>query len=164
MDWPTSSQGCYLFHCFLFVCLFFFVGHQYGKKDAGDVGHIPPGWDQWHALVSHTHTHTNANTQMPYLPVLLLLQPLLCVYRWATRSTTTTRCQSTAKKRRTVTVMKRITLQTSSWVVITLMTAVTPACSKPVISGVVMHKDIYVGIYGKKCDCSPSTCLNQLMS
>lgn len=28
-------------------------------KDAGDVGHVPLGWDQWHALVNHTHTHAN---------------------------------------------------------------------------------------------------------
>ncbi|XP_068430168.1 glucosamine (N-acetyl)-6-sulfatase (Sanfilippo disease IIID), b [Clinocottus analis] len=35
----------------------FFAGkylNQYGKKDAGDVGHVPPGWDQWHALVGNS--------------------------------------------------------------------------------------------------------------
>uniref|UniRef100_A0A8D3C6X0 N-acetylglucosamine-6-sulfatase n=1 Tax=Scophthalmus maximus TaxID=52904 RepID=A0A8D3C6X0_SCOMX len=35
----------------------FFAGkylNQYGKKDAGDVSHIPPGWDQWHALVGNS--------------------------------------------------------------------------------------------------------------
>ncbi|XP_036383342.1 N-acetylglucosamine-6-sulfatase-like [Megalops cyprinoides] len=25
--------------------------NQYGKKEAGEVSYIPPGWDQWHALV-----------------------------------------------------------------------------------------------------------------
>ncbi|XP_075963576.1 glucosamine (N-acetyl)-6-sulfatase (Sanfilippo disease IIID), b [Anarhichas minor] len=35
----------------------FFAGkylNQYGKKDAGDVGHVPPGWDQWNALVGNS--------------------------------------------------------------------------------------------------------------
>ncbi|XP_026153954.1 glucosamine (N-acetyl)-6-sulfatase (Sanfilippo disease IIID), b [Mastacembelus armatus] len=35
----------------------FFAGkylNQYGKKDAGDVDHVPPGWDQWHALVGNS--------------------------------------------------------------------------------------------------------------
>ncbi|KAG7499573.1 N-acetylglucosamine-6-sulfatase-like [Solea senegalensis] len=35
----------------------FFAGkylNQYGKKEAGDVTHIPPGWDQWHALVGNS--------------------------------------------------------------------------------------------------------------
>ncbi|XP_074474712.1 glucosamine (N-acetyl)-6-sulfatase (Sanfilippo disease IIID), b [Sebastes fasciatus] len=35
----------------------FFAGkylNQYGKKDEGDVGHVPPGWDQWHALVGNS--------------------------------------------------------------------------------------------------------------
>ncbi|KAM9735039.1 LOW QUALITY PROTEIN: glucosamine (N-acetyl)-6-sulfatase (Sanfilippo disease IIID), b [Menidia menidia] len=35
----------------------FFAGkylNQYGKKEAGDVGHVPPGWDQWHALVGNS--------------------------------------------------------------------------------------------------------------
>uniref|UniRef100_UPI0037E96728 glucosamine (N-acetyl)-6-sulfatase (Sanfilippo disease IIID), b n=1 Tax=Semicossyphus pulcher TaxID=241346 RepID=UPI0037E96728 len=35
----------------------FFAGkylNQYGKKDGGDVGHVPPGWDQWHALVGNS--------------------------------------------------------------------------------------------------------------
>ncbi|XP_031143741.2 glucosamine (N-acetyl)-6-sulfatase (Sanfilippo disease IIID), b [Sander lucioperca] len=34
----------------------FFAGkylNQYGKKD-GDVGYVPPGWDQWHALVGNS--------------------------------------------------------------------------------------------------------------
>jgi len=26
---------------------------QYGKKAAGGVEHVPPGWDEWHGLVSH---------------------------------------------------------------------------------------------------------------
>lgn len=35
----------------------FFAGkylNQYGSKLAGDVGHVPPGWDQWHALVGNS--------------------------------------------------------------------------------------------------------------
>ncbi|XP_056874964.1 glucosamine (N-acetyl)-6-sulfatase (Sanfilippo disease IIID), b [Takifugu flavidus] len=35
----------------------FFAGkylNQYGQKDAGHVGHIPPGWDHWHALVGNS--------------------------------------------------------------------------------------------------------------
>uniref|UniRef100_A0A8C1YWN6 N-acetylglucosamine-6-sulfatase n=1 Tax=Cyprinus carpio TaxID=7962 RepID=A0A8C1YWN6_CYPCA len=28
--------------------------NQYGSKDAGGVGHVPPGWDQWHALVGNS--------------------------------------------------------------------------------------------------------------
>ncbi|XP_041815856.1 glucosamine (N-acetyl)-6-sulfatase (Sanfilippo disease IIID), b [Chelmon rostratus] len=35
----------------------FFAGkylNQYGKKDGGDVGHVPPGWNQWHALVGNS--------------------------------------------------------------------------------------------------------------
>ncbi|TNM92087.1 hypothetical protein fugu_019099 [Takifugu bimaculatus] len=35
----------------------FFAGkylNQYGQKDAGNVGHIPPGWDHWHALVGNS--------------------------------------------------------------------------------------------------------------
>ncbi|CAJ1070023.1 N-acetylglucosamine-6-sulfatase-like [Xyrichtys novacula] len=35
----------------------FFAGkylNQYGKKDGGDVSHVPPGWDQWHALVGNS--------------------------------------------------------------------------------------------------------------
>lgn len=28
--------------------------NQYGKKEAGDVGYVPPGWDQWHALVGNS--------------------------------------------------------------------------------------------------------------
>ncbi|XP_040026104.2 glucosamine (N-acetyl)-6-sulfatase (Sanfilippo disease IIID), b [Gasterosteus aculeatus] len=35
----------------------FFAGkylNQYGRKEAGDVGHVPPGWDQWHALVGNS--------------------------------------------------------------------------------------------------------------
>ncbi|KAK5598528.1 hypothetical protein CRENBAI_008897 [Crenichthys baileyi] len=35
----------------------FFAGkylNQYGIKDAGDVGHVPPGWDQWNALVGNS--------------------------------------------------------------------------------------------------------------
>ncbi|XP_054468250.1 glucosamine (N-acetyl)-6-sulfatase (Sanfilippo disease IIID), b [Anoplopoma fimbria] len=28
--------------------------NQYGKKDGGDVGHVPPGWDQWHALMGNS--------------------------------------------------------------------------------------------------------------
>ncbi|XP_047425105.1 glucosamine (N-acetyl)-6-sulfatase (Sanfilippo disease IIID), b [Mugil cephalus] len=35
----------------------FFAGkylNQYGHKEAGGVGHIPPGWDQWHALVGNS--------------------------------------------------------------------------------------------------------------
>ncbi|XP_077352948.1 glucosamine (N-acetyl)-6-sulfatase (Sanfilippo disease IIID), b isoform X2 [Festucalex cinctus] len=35
----------------------FFAGkylNQYGKKEAGGVGHVPPGWDQWHALVANS--------------------------------------------------------------------------------------------------------------
>uniref|UniRef100_A0A3Q1ICZ6 N-acetylglucosamine-6-sulfatase n=1 Tax=Anabas testudineus TaxID=64144 RepID=A0A3Q1ICZ6_ANATE len=35
----------------------FFAGkylNQYGKKEAGDVGHVPPGWDQWFALVGNS--------------------------------------------------------------------------------------------------------------
>ncbi|XP_067114155.1 glucosamine (N-acetyl)-6-sulfatase (Sanfilippo disease IIID), b [Osmerus mordax] len=35
----------------------FFAGkylNQYGKKEAGDVGYVPPGWDQWHALVGNS--------------------------------------------------------------------------------------------------------------
>ncbi|XP_034752897.1 glucosamine (N-acetyl)-6-sulfatase (Sanfilippo disease IIID), b [Etheostoma cragini] len=34
----------------------FFAGkylNQYGKKD-GDLSHVPPGWDQWHALVGNS--------------------------------------------------------------------------------------------------------------
>ena len=31
---------------------FNFLCRQYGEKDAGEVGHVPPGWDQWNALVS----------------------------------------------------------------------------------------------------------------
>lgn len=26
---------------------------QYGMNETGGVGHVPPGWDQWHALVGH---------------------------------------------------------------------------------------------------------------
>lgn len=26
---------------------------QYGMNETGGVGHVPPGWDQWHALVCH---------------------------------------------------------------------------------------------------------------
>ncbi|XP_019937835.1 glucosamine (N-acetyl)-6-sulfatase (Sanfilippo disease IIID), b isoform X1 [Paralichthys olivaceus] len=35
----------------------FFAGkylNQYGKKDAGDVSHVPPGWNHWHALVGNS--------------------------------------------------------------------------------------------------------------
>ncbi|XP_024155705.1 glucosamine (N-acetyl)-6-sulfatase (Sanfilippo disease IIID), b [Oryzias melastigma] len=35
----------------------FFAGkylNQYGGKEAGGVGHIPPGWDQWNALVGNS--------------------------------------------------------------------------------------------------------------
>ncbi|XP_023141843.1 glucosamine (N-acetyl)-6-sulfatase (Sanfilippo disease IIID), b [Amphiprion ocellaris] len=35
----------------------FFAGkylNQYGKKEVGDVAHVPPGWDQWHALVGNS--------------------------------------------------------------------------------------------------------------
>uniref|UniRef100_A0A3B3I1W4 Glucosamine (N-acetyl)-6-sulfatase (Sanfilippo disease IIID), b n=1 Tax=Oryzias latipes TaxID=8090 RepID=A0A3B3I1W4_ORYLA len=35
----------------------FFAGkylNQYGGKDAGGVAHIPPGWDQWNALVGNS--------------------------------------------------------------------------------------------------------------
>ncbi|KAK2887886.1 hypothetical protein Q8A73_019334 [Channa argus] len=35
----------------------FFAGkylNQYGRKEAGDVVHVPPGWDQWHALVGNS--------------------------------------------------------------------------------------------------------------
>ncbi|XP_077479073.1 glucosamine (N-acetyl)-6-sulfatase (Sanfilippo disease IIID), b [Stigmatopora argus] len=35
----------------------FFAGkylNQYGKKEAGGVSHVPPGWDQWHALVGNS--------------------------------------------------------------------------------------------------------------
>uniref|UniRef100_A0A665V290 N-acetylglucosamine-6-sulfatase n=1 Tax=Echeneis naucrates TaxID=173247 RepID=A0A665V290_ECHNA len=35
----------------------FFAGkylNQYGKKEAGDVFHVPPGWEQWHALVGNS--------------------------------------------------------------------------------------------------------------
>lgn len=35
----------------------FFAGkylNQYGEKEAGGVAHIPPGWDQWHALVGNS--------------------------------------------------------------------------------------------------------------
>lgn len=35
----------------------FFAGkylNQYGRKEAGDVGHVPSGWDQWHALVGNS--------------------------------------------------------------------------------------------------------------
>ncbi|KAM3600590.1 uncharacterized protein V6R79_025502 [Siganus canaliculatus] len=35
----------------------FFAGkylNQYGSKETGDVGHVPPGWDQWHALVGNS--------------------------------------------------------------------------------------------------------------
>ncbi|XP_061656938.1 glucosamine (N-acetyl)-6-sulfatase (Sanfilippo disease IIID), b isoform X1 [Syngnathoides biaculeatus] len=35
----------------------FFAGkylNQYGLKEAGGVGHVPPGWDQWHALVGNS--------------------------------------------------------------------------------------------------------------
>uniref|UniRef100_A0A671LUM2 N-acetylglucosamine-6-sulfatase n=1 Tax=Sinocyclocheilus anshuiensis TaxID=1608454 RepID=A0A671LUM2_9TELE len=28
--------------------------NQYGSKDAGGVDHVPPGWDQWHALVGNS--------------------------------------------------------------------------------------------------------------
>lgn len=28
--------------------------NQYGSKDAGGVAHVPPGWDQWHALVGNS--------------------------------------------------------------------------------------------------------------
>ncbi|KAJ8261122.1 hypothetical protein COCON_G00168450 [Conger conger] len=28
--------------------------NQYGKKEAGDVAYVPPGWDQWHALVGNS--------------------------------------------------------------------------------------------------------------
>ncbi|KAJ8339503.1 hypothetical protein SKAU_G00362890 [Synaphobranchus kaupii] len=28
--------------------------NQYGKKEAGGVGYVPPGWDQWHALVGNS--------------------------------------------------------------------------------------------------------------
>lgn len=37
---------------------------QYGSKDAGGVGHVPPGWDQWHALVSHERTHHSKTTSL----------------------------------------------------------------------------------------------------
>ncbi|KAM6903019.1 glucosamine (N-acetyl)-6-sulfatase (Sanfilippo disease IIID), b [Xenentodon cancila] len=35
----------------------FFAGkylNQYGKKEVGDVGHVPPGWYQWNALVGNS--------------------------------------------------------------------------------------------------------------
>ncbi|XP_068191435.1 glucosamine (N-acetyl)-6-sulfatase (Sanfilippo disease IIID), b isoform X2 [Antennarius striatus] len=35
----------------------FFAGkylNQYGQKAVGGVGHVPPGWDQWHALVGNS--------------------------------------------------------------------------------------------------------------
>ncbi|XP_028274098.1 glucosamine (N-acetyl)-6-sulfatase (Sanfilippo disease IIID), b [Parambassis ranga] len=35
----------------------FFAGkylNQYGKKEAGGVEHVPPGWDQWHALAGNS--------------------------------------------------------------------------------------------------------------
>nr|XP_020443069.1 N-acetylglucosamine-6-sulfatase-like [Monopterus albus] len=35
----------------------FFAGkylNQYGEKEAGDVAHVPPGWDQWYALVGNS--------------------------------------------------------------------------------------------------------------
>lgn len=51
------------FHEILPVTVFPLTAHvnpslcpQYGSKDAGGVGHVPPGWDQWHALVSHEQT------------------------------------------------------------------------------------------------------------
>uniref|UniRef100_A0A3P9APY8 N-acetylglucosamine-6-sulfatase n=1 Tax=Esox lucius TaxID=8010 RepID=A0A3P9APY8_ESOLU len=28
--------------------------NQYGKKETGGVGYVPPGWDQWHALVGNS--------------------------------------------------------------------------------------------------------------
>ncbi|KAJ8386021.1 hypothetical protein AAFF_G00178420 [Aldrovandia affinis] len=28
--------------------------NQYGKKGAGEVSYVPPGWDQWHALVGNS--------------------------------------------------------------------------------------------------------------
>ncbi|XP_030624182.1 glucosamine (N-acetyl)-6-sulfatase (Sanfilippo disease IIID), b [Chanos chanos] len=28
--------------------------NQYGTKEAGGVSHVPPGWDQWHALVQNS--------------------------------------------------------------------------------------------------------------
>uniref|UniRef100_A0A3B3T2M7 Glucosamine (N-acetyl)-6-sulfatase (Sanfilippo disease IIID), b n=1 Tax=Paramormyrops kingsleyae TaxID=1676925 RepID=A0A3B3T2M7_9TELE len=32
----------------------FSLSLQYGKKEAGGVSHVPPGWDQWHALVGNS--------------------------------------------------------------------------------------------------------------
>ncbi|XP_054613597.1 glucosamine (N-acetyl)-6-sulfatase (Sanfilippo disease IIID), b [Dunckerocampus dactyliophorus] len=35
----------------------FFAGkylNQYGEREAGGIGHVPPGWDQWHALVGNS--------------------------------------------------------------------------------------------------------------
>uniref|UniRef100_A0A8K9WPS1 N-acetylglucosamine-6-sulfatase n=1 Tax=Oncorhynchus mykiss TaxID=8022 RepID=A0A8K9WPS1_ONCMY len=28
--------------------------NQYGKKETGNVGYVPPGWDQWHALMGNS--------------------------------------------------------------------------------------------------------------
>lgn len=40
---------------------------QYGVGDAGSITHIPPGWDQWHALVSPTNIHVNTHTLTEYI-------------------------------------------------------------------------------------------------
>lgn len=39
---------------YILLCCFFF---QYGMNETGGVGHVPPGWDQWHVLVGHMLNH-----------------------------------------------------------------------------------------------------------
>lgn len=84
--------------------------HQYGTKETGDVKHVPPGWEQWHALV-RLPTHTGSICMC-----CRGARCLLCGRRWGTRSTTTTRCRSTGKRRSTGTAMKPIISPISSWV------------------------------------------------
>lgn len=84
---------------------------QYGKKETGNVGYVPPGWDQWHALVSPVQTHDILVHDDDVTAVLMLL--CVCRCRWGTLSTTTTLCQSTVKRSSTETIMKKTTSQTS---------------------------------------------------
>uniref|UniRef100_A0A3Q1ID20 N-acetylglucosamine-6-sulfatase n=1 Tax=Anabas testudineus TaxID=64144 RepID=A0A3Q1ID20_ANATE len=52
----------------------FFAGkylNQYGKKEAGDVGHVPPGWDQWFALVGNSQYYNYTLYETDYLTDLI---------------------------------------------------------------------------------------------
>uniref|UniRef100_A0A3Q0S2S6 N-acetylglucosamine-6-sulfatase n=1 Tax=Amphilophus citrinellus TaxID=61819 RepID=A0A3Q0S2S6_AMPCI len=58
IQWQKGPEA-EAFHTYLSKLKYqtFFAGkylNQYGSKDAGSVGHVPVGWDQWHALVGNS--------------------------------------------------------------------------------------------------------------